>query len=158
MSLAFSSDAEAKIRKYLDDYYNTQAALLPVLYVAQDEFGHLSGEVMDLVAERLGLSRMHVQSVATFYTMYHKGPVGKYNIQVCRTLSCAMNGAYNLIEHIGGKLSIQPGETTKDGKFTLTPVECLALCGSAPVMMINKDVHENLTAEKIDAILDGLPD
>ncbi len=158
MSLAFSSEAEAKIRKYLDDYYNTQAALLPVLYVAQDEFGYLSGEAMDLVAERLGLSRMHVQSVATFYTMYYKQPMGKYNIQVCRTLSCAMCGAYDLIGHIGKKLGIKPGETTKDKKFTLTPVECLALCGTAPVMMINKDVHENLTAEKIDAILDGLAD
>jgi NADH:ubiquinone oxidoreductase subunit E len=94
--------------------------------------------------------------VATFYTMYNRKPVGKYHLQVCRNLSCSLMGAEHLIEHVAGRLGVRPGETTADGKFTLSTVECLGSCGTAPVMQVNDDYYEDLSEDKVDAILDGL--
>lgn len=156
MALEFSVESLGKIKNALEEYYDTQAALLPVLYVAQEQFGYVTGEVLALVANQLELPRMHVESVASFYTMYYKEPVGRHHIQVCRTLSCAMSGSAEVVSHIKEKLGISAGEVTKDGKFSLEEVECLAMCGTAPVMIVNRTNYENLTAEKVDQILDGL--
>lgn len=156
MALEFSADSEAKIKNALEEYHDRQAALIPVLYIALDQFGALTPEIYDLVAGRLEQPRMFVEAVATFYTMLYKKPVGRHHIQVCRTLICAMAGAPRILEHITEKLGIKPGETTPDGKFSLEEVECLAMCGSGPAMIINKTNYENLTVEKIEEILDGL--
>lgn len=156
MSLAFSEGTRAKHDRLLTRYPNREAAILPTLYLAQREFGHLSDEAILYVAELLGFTPARIYGVATFYTMYNKKPVGKYHLQVCRNLSCSLMGAEHLIEHVARKIGVKPGETTPDGRFTLSTVECLGSCGTAPVMQVNDDYYENLTEESIDAILDGL--
>ncbi|MGB7972664.1 MAG: NADH-quinone oxidoreductase subunit NuoE [Candidatus Deferrimicrobiaceae bacterium] len=156
MSLAFSEETRAKHDRLLTRYPNREAAILPTLYLAQREFGHLSDEVVLYVADLLGFTPARIYGVATFYTMYNKKPVGKYHLQVCRNLSCSLMGAEHLIEHVARKIGVKPGETTADGRFTLSTVECLGSCGTAPVMQVNDDYYENLTEESIDAILDGL--
>ena len=156
MSLAFSVETRAKHDRLLARYPNREAAILPTLYLAQREFGHLSDEAILYVADLLGFTPARIYGVATFYTMYNKKPVGKYHLQVCRNLSCSLMGAEHLIEHVARKIGVKPGETTADGRFTLSTVECLGSCGTAPVMQVNDDYYENLTEESIDAILDGL--
>lgn len=156
MSLAFSGETRAKHDRLLARYPNREAAILPTLYLAQREFGHLSDEAILYVADLLGFTPARIYGVATFYTMYNKKPVGKYHLQVCRNLSCSLMGAEHLIEHVARKIGVKPGETTADGRFTLSTVECLGSCGTAPVMQVNDDYYENLTEESIDAILDGL--
>ena len=156
MSLAFSEETRAKHERLLGRYPNREAAILPTLYLAQREFGHLSDEAILYVADLLGFTPARIYGVATFYTMYNKKPVGKYHLQVCRNLSCSLMGAEHLIEHVTRKIGVKPGETTADGRFTLSTVECLGSCGTAPVMQVNDDYYENLTEESIDAILDGL--
>ncbi|MGB3096322.1 MAG: NADH-quinone oxidoreductase subunit NuoE [Candidatus Deferrimicrobiaceae bacterium] len=156
MSLAFTEETRAKHERLLTRYPNREAAILPTLYLAQREFGHLSEEAILYVADLLGFTPARIYGVATFYTMYNKKPVGKYHLQVCRNLSCSLMGAEHLIEHVSEKLGVQPGETTADGRFTLSTVECLGSCGTAPVMQVNDDYYENLSEESIDAILDRL--
>jgi NADH-quinone oxidoreductase E subunit len=156
VSLAFSEETRAKHERLLTRYPDREAAILPTLYLAQREFGHLSDEAILYVADLLGFTPARIYGVATFYTMYNKKPVGKYHLQVCRNLSCSLMGAEHLIEHVARKIGVKPGETTADGKFTLSTVECLGSCGTAPVMQVNDDYYENLTEESIDAILDGL--
>ena len=156
MSLAFSEETRAKHDRLLTRYPNREAAILPTLYLAQREFGHLSDEAILYVADLLGFTPARIYGVATFYTMYNKKPVGKYHLQVCRNLSCSLMGAEHLIEHVARKIGVKPGETTADGRFTLSTVECLGSCGTAPVMQVNDDYYENLTEESIDAILEGL--
>ena len=156
MSLAFSEETRAKHERLLTRYPDREAAILPTLYLAQREFGHLSDEAILYVADLLGFTPARIYGVATFYTMYNKKPVGKYHLQVCRNLSCSLMGAEHLIEHVARKIGVKPGETTADGRFTLSTVECLGSCGTAPVMQVNDDYYENLTEESIDAILEGL--
>lgn len=156
MATQFNVESEKKIAELLGEYHDNQAALLPVLFIAQDQFGYINQQTIDLVASRLELDPLHVKSVVSFYTMYQKKPVGKYHIQLCKTLSCALAGTPTILNHIKNKLGINAGEVTEDGKFSIELVECLAMCGSAPSMIINKDSYENLTPEKVDEILDGL--
>jgi NADH-quinone oxidoreductase E subunit len=156
VSLEFSKETWAKHEKLLARYPNREAAILPTLYLAQREFGHLSDEAILYVADLLGFTPAHIEGVATFYTMYNRKPVGKYHLQVCRNLSCSLMGAEHLIDHVSEKLGVPPGGTTADGRFTLSTVECLGSCGTAPVMQVNDDYYENLSEESIDAILDGL--
>ncbi len=156
MSLAFSEETRAKFERMLARYPNRRAAILPTLHLAQREFGYLSDEAIGHVAALLGFTPAQIEGVATFYTMYNRKPVGKYHLQICRNLSCSLMGAEGLIEHVSKKLGVRPGETTADGKFTLTTVECLGSCGTAPVMQINDDYHEDLTAESVDALLEKL--
>ncbi|NNF84716.1 MAG: NADH-quinone oxidoreductase subunit NuoE [Deltaproteobacteria bacterium] len=156
MSLAFSKETRAKYERLLTRYPNREAAILPTLYLAQREFGHLSDEAILYVADLLGFTPALIYGVATFYTMYNKKPVGKYHLQVCRNLSCSLMGAEHLIERVSEKLGVKPGETTADGRFTLSTVECLGSCGTAPVMQVNDDYYEDLSEESIDAILDRL--
>lgn len=153
MSLKFSNQSEQKIQACLTHYPTRQAALLPVCWIAQQEFGWISPEAIGLIAQRLDLSPAHVYGVATFYTMLHKKPVGRCHLQLCRTLPCALMGSDRLLDHIKERLGINEGETTPDLKFSLTTVECLASCGTAPAMMVNEKYYENLTPERVDEIL-----
>lgn len=132
-----------------------KSALIPVLHIAQAEFGGwLSPETMRLVARTLRLQDIEVYETASFYSMFNLKPVGKCLIEVCRTSSCWLCGAEDIIEHIEHKLGIQVGETTPDGMFTLKAVECLGSCGTAPMMQVGADYHENLNIEKVDNLLD----
>lgn len=132
-----------------------KSAIIPILHLAQMEFdGWLSPETMDYVASILKIQPIEVYEVASFYSMFNLKPVGKCLIEVCRTGPCWLLGAEDLVRHIEKKLSIKDGETTPDGMFTLKTVECLASCGTAPMMQIGETYHENLTCEKVDTILD----
>ncbi len=157
--LAFDAADQERVRAMLARYPDDQreSAILPALWLAQSRFGFISEEAIELVASSLDVSAAEVAGVATFYTMYHLEPVGRYVIQVCCTLSCSLVGAENLVKHLEEKLGIEVGETTKDGKFTLKKVECLAACGYAPMLQINEDpFHEHLTNARVDQILDAL--
>ncbi|MDH3238907.1 MAG: NADH-quinone oxidoreductase subunit NuoE [Deltaproteobacteria bacterium] len=156
MSLAFSEEARARFERMLARYPNREAAILPTLHIAQREFGFLSAEAVLYVASLLGFTPARIEGVATFYTMYNRKPVGKYHLQICRNLSCSLMGAEHLIEHVAKRLGVKPGETTADGRFTLSTVECLGSCGTAPVMQVNDDYYENLSEESIEGLLDRL--
>ena len=132
-----------------------KSALLPVLHLAQQEFGGwLSSDTMDYVATLLKLEPIEVYEVATFYSMYNLKPVGKYMFEVCQTGPCMLNGSDDIIKYIFEKLGIKPGETTADGLFTLKTVECLGACGYAPMMQMGKTFREHLTKDKVDSIID----
>jgi len=155
-SFSLSPEREIELQKILARYPNRQAACIPVLHLCQEQEGWVSEGVVRWVADRLGLSTAQVQGVATFYTLFNKEPVGKHQVWVCQTLSCALAGSDRLLHHCEKRLGIHAGETTKDGKVTLRTAECLASCGTAPMMQVNRDYHENLTIEQVDAILDRL--
>lgn len=157
MALEFKPAVVEECRKIIARYPQPRSAVLPLLYVAQREFGYVPKEAEELVAGLLEVPAADVAGVVSFYTMFHRQPVGKYVVQVCRTLSCAIMGGDGLADHLQKKLGIGPGETTPDGKFTLKWVECLASCGTAPVVQINDDYHENLTHPQLDQLLDSLP-
>lgn len=132
-----------------------KSALIPVLHIAQQEFGGwLSAETMDYVASLLKLEPIEVYEVATFYSMYNLKPVGKYMFEVCQTGPCMLRGSDDIVKYIYDKLGIKPGETTPDGLFSLKTVECLGACGYAPMMQMGKHYREHLTKEKIDTIVD----
>lgn len=156
MSVQFSEETYKKFEEVLTHYPTKRAAIMPTFWLAQKEFGHLSPDAMEYVGQLLGLSPAYVGAVASFYTMYNKEPVGQYHLQVCANLSCTLLGAEHIIECIERKLGIGLGQTTADGKFTLSEVECLGSCGTAPVAQINDDYHENLTPEGVLQLLDEL--
>jgi len=135
-----------------------KSALLPILHLVQEDHGWLPVEAMDEVAEVLDIKPIEVYEVATFYTMFHVKPVGKYVLEICRTGPCCLVGAESIIQYLKEKLNVEEGETTQDGLFTIKPVECLASCGTGPVLQIGPDYkyHENLTKEKIDSLIDEL--
>lgn len=154
---SFSAETEALMQSIIRRYPEGQhkSALLPLLHIAQAESdGWLSVPVMDRVAEILRIQSIEVYEVASFYTMFHLQPVGKCLIEVCRTSSCWLRGAYDIVHHIENRLGIKDGETTPDGKFTLRTVECLGSCGTAPMLQIGDQFHEDLTLEKVDRLLD----
>lgn len=140
----------------LSRYPNKMAACIPVLHLCQEQNGWISEDVILWVAARLGLASAHVKGVVTFYTLFNKEPVGKHQVWVCRTLSCALRGADAILDHCEKRLGVQAGGTTKDGKITLRTAECLAACGQAPMIQVDKDFHENLTISDVDKILDTL--
>lgn len=132
-----------------------KSALIPVLHLAQEEFGGwLSSESMDYVATLLKLEPIEVYEVATFYSMFNLKPVGKYMFEVCQTGPCMLRGSDDIVKYIFEKLGIRPGETTADGLFTLKTVECLGACGYAPMMQLGKHYREHLTKERIDQIVE----
>ena len=156
MAVEFSPETFQKFEETVSRYPKKEAAMLPVLYLAQQEFGYLSPEAIDYVARLMGQSPARVHGVVSFYTMYNMKPIGRHHIQVCRTLSCALGGAEKITDFVKKKLAIELGQTTADGRFTLSEVECLASCGTAPMMQINDDYYENLNEEKVTEILDSL--
>lgn len=134
-----------------------RSELLAALYKAQEQYGYLSKEAIQDAAESVGVLPNQVYQMASFYSLYRREQVGQYLLQVCTGLSCHLrNGGDSLAAHIANKLGIEPGETTADGRFTLKEVQCLASCGTSPVMQVNDELHENLTVERADEILDEL--
>jgi NADH-quinone oxidoreductase subunit E len=156
MSFSLSPEREQKLAEILARYPTKAAACIPVLHLAQEQHGWVSEEVVAWVADRLELSAAHVLGVATFYHLLHTEPGGKHHVWVCRTLGCALNGADRVLHRCEKRLGIRPGETTADGKVTLHTTECLASCGTGPVMQVDQEYHENLTPEAVDSILDRL--
>lgn len=152
--IKFSDKALQEFENYKFIFDNPKSALIPTLYLAQREFGHLSSEVIDYVGSLLQLTSAKVLQVASFYTMLHKKPIGKYEIQVCLNISCALFRARELFSHMKKRLNISDGETTDDKKFTLCRVECLGACDKAPVVRINDEYHYTITPEKIDQLLE----
>lgn len=155
--IVFSKETLEVVQKMMTRYPEGKhkSALIPVLHIAQAEFGGwLSAPVMDYVASLLKIQPIEVYEVASFYSMFNLKPVGKCLIEVCRTSSCWLCGAEDIIDHIENKLNIKVGETTADGMFTLKAVECLGSCGTAPMMQVGADYHENLTLSKVDALLE----
>jgi NADH-quinone oxidoreductase subunit E len=152
----FSDEKLKKVEEIIARYPagKQKSALLPLLHLAQDEFGGwLSVESMDYVASLLSIEPIEVYEVATFYSMYNLKPVGKYMFEVCQTGPCMINGSDDIIKYIGDTLGIKAGETTADGLFTLKTVECLGACGYAPMMQLGKTFREHLTKEKVDVII-----
>ena len=156
MAVLFSDNAKRRIAETCARYPTMQAALLPVLHIAQEEFGDVRDEVAQLVAETLGLPYAHVHGVVTFYTMYHRHKTGKNVLLVCTNVSCMLRGAYDVLGHIEKRLGVKPGQTTADGKFTLHEEECLAACANAPMMICGERYFLDLDASKVDRILDEL--
>lgn len=150
----FTEENLRKVEEIKRRYPEQMAAVLPVLWLAQEQFGWISEEVMHYVAELLAVPFSHILGVVTFYTMFDKKPVGKYHIQVCANVSCMLRGSDSLVEHLEKKLRVRVGESTPDQVFTLDEVECLGSCGTAPMMQVNDDYYDNLTPEKIDRLLD----
>ncbi len=149
------SEAKRIMKHYPED--KVKSALIPLLHLAQAEFdGWLSPGAMDCVASLLSIQRIEVYEVASFYSMFNLKPVGKCVIEVCRTSSCWLMGAEDVVRHIEKKLHIHVGETTDDGMFTLKTVECLGSCGTAPMLQCGGDFYENLTLEKVDTLLDKM--
>jgi len=153
---SFSPEIEAEIDGHLAKYPVMRSAILPLMFIVQRERGYLDPPGVAYLARRLGLRITDIWEVATFYSMIHTQPVGKYHIQICKTLSCKIMGEPKITEHVCKKLGIKPGETTADGKFTISLVECLGSCGTAPMFQIGFDYHEDLTPAKVDQILGSL--
>ncbi len=151
-----SAKTTEKIRALKDNFPQRRSAVLPALHYAQAELGHLDDATLLEVAGILEVPRNMTAEVVGFYTMFEREKTGQYKIEVCRNLSCALKGANRLTRHLAGKLGVAVGETTPDGKFTLTEAECLGACGYAPMMAIGPYFYENLTRETADAIIDAL--
>lgn len=159
--VVFSDDAQALIQKIMRRYPEGKhkSAIIPILHIAQAEFeGWLSAPVMDKVAEILNIQSIEVYEVASFYSMFNLKPVGKCVIEVCRTGPCWLMGAEDIVKYLEKKLNIKEGQTSTDGMFTLKTVECLASCGTAPMMQVGQTYHENLTCDKVDEIMNNYSD
>jgi NADH-quinone oxidoreductase subunit E len=152
----FPPEARERIERILQRYPTKQAALLPVLWVAQETWGWISREAAEEVARVLELPPSHVDGVLTFYTMYHLQPVGKHLLQICTSISCHLAGAGRLIDHCRRRLGIDLEETTPDGKFTMVEVECIAGCDKAPSVMVNDLYYEPMDERRLDGLLDQL--
>src|SRR5438046_5169536 len=151
-----SEQAKQRMRNLASRYPVARSAIMPALYIAQQEEGYLTQEGLQAVAEAIGLTPDDVESVATFYTMYYQQPQGKKIIKVCTSLSCYLRNCDKLVEHLENRLNIKRGETTPDGNYTLLTAECLASCGTAPVLQINDEFVENVTLQSADALLNKL--
>jgi NADH-quinone oxidoreductase subunit E len=152
----YGAEFERKVDEIVARYPRPKAALLPVLWECQRVHGWVEPAAENWVAERLGVSAAHVHGAVTFYTMYKQRPLGRHHIQVCTTLSCMLRGSDELLDHLKRRLGISEGEVTADGRFSLVRVECLGSCGTAPMLQLNDDYHEDLTLERVDRLLDGL--
>jgi NADH-quinone oxidoreductase subunit E len=146
---------EALKKRLPPDFEST--LVMPCLHAVQAERGYVADEDIEALVDYLGVPRMQIEQVLSYYTMFRRKPIGRWHLQACRNVTCSMRGSERLIDALGRKLGIRPGQTTADGRFTLSEVECLGSCGTAPMMQINFDYHENLTPEKIDQVLDSLP-
>ncbi|MBY5368903.1 MULTISPECIES: NADH-quinone oxidoreductase subunit NuoE [Rhizobium] len=145
-----------KIKEAAARYPDQRSAIMPALLIAQREHGHLPGQVLEEVADTLGVERIWVYELATFYSLFHTEPVGMFHLQLCDNVSCMLCGAEDLLKHLETVLAIRKGDTTPDGLFTLSTVECLGACEMAPVMQVGDDYHGTLDVARIDALLDNL--
>ena len=157
MSFALPANLEAELDELLTHYPQKRSASIMFLHAIQEHFGCISNEAMEWVAAKLHLQPINIYELVTFYPMFHQKPVGKYHLKVCRTLSCALAGSYKLHDHFCKKLALNPQahgpQTTADGKYTVEFVECLASCGTAPVMMVNDRFHEQVGESQADELL-----
>ena len=151
-----SPATQAKIDAAIQEYAHPRSALLAILHLIQQERGYIAPEDEVWAAGRLQLPVAEVAGVVSFYTMFRTKPPGRHHIQVCRTLSCQIRGCREILGHLQQKLGIREGGVTPDGRFSLVTVECLGSCGSAPMMQVNDDYHENLTRERLDALLESM--
>jgi NADH-quinone oxidoreductase subunit E len=156
MAFSLNPERQKELEEILARYPNRMAACLPVMHLAQNQRGYIDDEVTQWVADTLKLSTAHVFGVATFYSLFNTAPVGRHQVWVCRTLSCALRGADQIVAHCERRLGIHCGDTTPDGSITLRTAECLASCGTAPMMQVDRDYHENLTLDQVDVLLDRL--
>ncbi|MBI3586680.1 MAG: NADH-quinone oxidoreductase subunit NuoE [Ignavibacteriales bacterium] len=152
----FTEENLKKIEELKKKYPTTQALVLPVLWMAQEQFGHISNDTMKYVAQLLNVPYGHILGVVTFYTMYHSKPIGKHHIEVCTNVSCMLRGSAKIVEHLEHRLGVEIGQTSPDMKWTLSEVECMGSCGTAPMFAIGEEYYENLSTEKVDKILSEL--
>lgn len=152
--MPLTEQALAQVRALITKYPVKKSALIPALHIAQREYGWLTPEAVEEVADELDLTPTQVHSIGSFYTMFYFKPRGKYEVQVCTNLACMMAGAEKLSEHICVKLGVKPGEMSADGRFTVIEAECLAACGGAPCMWVEGEYYENLTPGKAEEVLD----
>ncbi len=152
----FSEENLKKVEELRKRYPTSQALTLPVLWLAQEQFGYISEETMKYVAKLLDVPFGHVLGVVSFYTMFHRQPKGKHHIEVCTNVSCMLRGSGRIVNHLEKKLGVKMGETSADKKWTLSEVECMGSCGTAPMFAIGEQYYENLTTDKVDEILADL--
>jgi NADH-quinone oxidoreductase E subunit len=156
MSFKFTEENLSRIIEERKKYPTSLAAIMPVLYIAQEQNGFISNEVMEEIAAVLNIDKVNVLSAVTFYTMYHTKQMGKYHIQVCTNVSCMLRGAYEIWDNVKNKLGIDHLQVTPDKKYSLEEVECMGACGYAPMIAVNEDYFENLNKEKVFEIIDSL--
>jgi len=157
MAFALSAEAEQKLNEIMARYPNKMAACIPVLHLCQEANDNwVSDDVIEFVAQRLELGSAHVKGVVTFYTLFNQKRPGKHQLWVCHTLSCALRGGEDILHHCEKRLGVHAGGTSKDGKVTLRTAECLAACGTAPVIQVDKKYYENLSIAEVDRIIDTL--
>lgn len=149
----FTPENEIKFQEYVSRYPIIDSVMLPALWLVQEQEEWVSPEAMVYVADRIGKTPIQVYEVATFYTMFNLKPIGKYHIELCKTLSCMLNGSKELKRHIKDTLGLEPGQTSADGMFTFSEVECQGACGDAPMIALNNVYHGKLTKESLDKII-----
>ena len=149
----YTPENEIKFQEYVNKYPKIDSCMLPALWLVQEQEGWVSPEAMIFVAEKLGKTPIQVYEVATFYTMFNLKPIGKHHIELCKTLSCMLCGSRELKQHIKDTLGIEAGQTSEDGLFHLSEVECMGACGGAPIFALNGQYHEKLTKEKVDELI-----
>jgi NADH-quinone oxidoreductase subunit E len=154
--MELTATMKEKVEKIRRHFPTNQALLIPLLHAIQEEEGWISTEAMEAAGDYLGLPLARVEEVVSFYTMFHRAPIGKQNLQVCTNISCMLNGSGEILDCLKKRIGIGPGETTEDGRYTIEEVECLASCGTAPVVQVNKDYHEGLDTEKLNQLMDRL--
>jgi NADH-quinone oxidoreductase E subunit len=153
MARNLSEKAERRLAELKAGYPDARSVVMPALYIAQEELGYVSEEAILWAAERSGIAPVHVRELATSYSLYYTNPVGRYHIQVCGTLSCALAGAGELMGYLAKRLAVPPGQPTPNGMFSYCQVECLGSCGTGPVCQINDTYFENLTVEKLETLI-----
>lgn len=149
-------DLTEPIAEIVKRYPKRRSAIMPALYLAQEKYGYIDETTYQAISQILDVPEIWVFELASFYTLYNRKEIGKYHLQLCTNVPCMLRGAYDLMEHLQTRLGIKKGETSTDGRFTLTEVECIGSCDVAPAMMINQSYHNNLSKEQLDKILDGL--
>ncbi len=156
MEFKFTEENLKRVQEHIAKYPVKRPAVMPALYIAQEQNGYISNVVIREVADILEMNPEEVLGVVTFYTMYHQKPMGKYHVQVCTNVSCMLRGGYEIWDQVRQKLGIGNMEVTPDSKFSLEEVECMGSCGTAPMIAINEDYYENLSKEKVEEILNSL--
>lgn len=156
MAFVLTEKLKNRMAEIINKYPDRESALLPVLHELQNEEGFISQEMILAISEFLKIPETNIKGMVSFYTMFNRKPIGKFHIQVCRNLSCSLMGSEHIVELLKKKLGINEGETTEDGVFTLSTVECLGSCGTAPVMMVNDDYYENLSPDRVEEIIKDL--
>ena len=156
MEIKFNQEDLKEIEHIKSKYPNTESAIMPILWFSQNKFGYISDEVIIYLSDLLKISASKIEGIVSFYTMFHRKPVGKYHIQVCTNVSCMVRDGIKLFHYVSDKYKVKNMETTSDGLLSLEEVECMGACGGAPMIAINENYYENIDIPKLDAILSEL--